>query len=316
MAGQLLFPYPTLTEPVALEVFDPSVDGHRGIGVGLRDRAVDLHDLGLWNEVSLKLRVLVDADALEGIASDPTVVVSVHCGPTNLRHAIVLERDAGRRGSFSGELLLERELLAQRAELQAVVAGVVDGVADRFVGESAVHTVNLQPPRSPDIMGALDVQWRDFTADPPLAPELHDQASHLELAGPEGPILWLNSTVSELRRLLDERTGRSPIENALRDVVFDTIAAPALLTMLHSAIATARVLDSKGDEWPDGWQGDVLRALLPLMQPDTDVDQTLQAVVTEPDDHSHHAHAPAAVARFLRTTRGAVHAIETLERTL
>lgn len=317
MASELIFPYETLSDPVELEVYDPSVDGHRGTGVGLRDRAIDLHDLGFWNEVSLKVRVRVDADTLDDIATDATVVVSVHCGPTNLRHASVLERDGGRGGSFTGELLLERELLAGRAELHAVVAGVVGGVADRFVGQSAVHTVNLQPPRTPDITGDLDVRWRDFTdGDPPLPPELHDQASHLELEHSDGPVLWLNSHVSELRRLLDERTGRTALETALRDVVFDTIAAPALLTMLHCAIATAREHDPAGTEWPGGWQGDVLRALLPLMQPDTDVNQTLETVVSESADHTHQARAHEAVARFLRTTRDAVHAIETLEKNL
>jgi hypothetical protein len=318
MADALIFPYATLDEKVELEFFDPSVDGHRGEGVAIRERAVDVYDLGFWNDVTLKARVRVDAEALDAVATAPRVVVTVHCGFTNLRHAVVLERDGGRGGSFTGEVMLERELLATRAEVHAVVAGVVDGVADRYVGESAVHTVNLQPPRSPDITGDLDVQWRDFTAEPALAPELHDQASYLELepVGKQAPVLWLNTNVSELPRLLDERSGRTPLERALRDVVFDTIAASALQTMLHSAIAGARSADAAGGEWPDGWRQDVLRALLPLMAPELDVEQALEAVVGSPDDPTYHAAAHTAVARFLRTTKNTINAIEILEDVL
>jgi hypothetical protein len=284
----VLFPYKTLTTEPVLTLSNPRVDGEPRQLLG-REGHIDLFDLpDGWRQARVGLRVQLPADELSSIgASEPEVVATLHCGPTNLRVARRLE-PAGQAGQWVGEFDLPRTLLVDRAELYTTVAGNVGGERHRWLGRSRAVQVDIAPPRSPEIGagGQIPVVWRDFTATDegqnPIDPALHGEVAYVDLTGPAGPVIYLNDGIDGLRRLLDDRTGRSVLERAARDVVFDLIAQSSLVAMFNAAVAAAAELAEDGEaQMPSAdWQRGVLESLLPLMYPDREADAAL-AVVTE-----------------------------------
>lgn len=323
MTDELLYPYTVLGSTPRLTVSNPRLDGHLNGDVLPREALVDLHSIeGPWKRVRLRAHLQVPAERLARMTDEHTVVCTVHCPSTNLRHAVMMEADPGRAGSYSAEVELERLLLHQRARVEAVVAGTVEGVEDRYLARSNSIDVQISSVRIPEITGDLEIAWRPFDKEieglPPLDPALHDQLSWVELDRPEGPRLWLNSSVTGLPRLLDERPGRPELEAAVRETVFDGIATSATMAMFGAALAAAtELVDEDGPPWPGEWQGDVLRSLLPLMYPEREVDDALQHVVETQDGAGGkdiHMRAHAAVAKLLKTNSNAKRAIKALEK--
>jgi hypothetical protein len=325
MAETLLYPYPVLDNVPSLMVTNPRLDGVPDGALLPRENLVDLHSIeGPWKRVRLRAHLQLPADRLTKLidtGEDHEVVVAVHCPSTNLRHAVAMEPNPNRPGSYSAEVELERTLLHQRARIEAVVAGTVGGVEDRYLARSNAVDVQVAELRIPEITGDLDIAWRRFDEEheglPALDPAIHDQLSHLELDRPDAPRLWLNSAVDGLRRLLDERPGRSRTETAMRLAVFDGIATSAMVAMFNVALAAAADLaDEDGTPWPGEWKEALLRSLLPLMYPERDVEDALQHILSTRDgdgvlDLQERLHA--AVARQLKTNANAKRAVSALE---
>ena len=322
MTSHLLFPYDILDGSPNLVVSNPRLDGVRNGDLLRRDGVVELHAVeGPWYRARMHANVRLPEDRLKALAADHRVVCTLHCPSTNLRTGVVMEPDPGRPGSYSAEIELERTLLHKRARLEAVVAGTISGIEHRYLARSNSVDVRLEAVQGPEVSGDLDIRWRRFDqAHEGLAaldPALHDQLSWLELDRAEGPRLWLNDHVDWLRRLLDERGGRSKLERAVRDAVFDGIATSATLAMFNAAVAAAYELDQDSEEpWPGEWREAVLRTLLPLMYPDREPDDAIRQVMDSADPlgvQDVQARAHAAVARLLRTNVNAGRAIAALE---
>jgi hypothetical protein len=331
MADALLYPYAVLDSEPRLTVSNARLDGQREPSLLARENLVDLHSIeGPWRRARLRAHVQLPADRLTDLIDaddEHEVVLTVHCPSTNLRHAVAMEPDPGRPGSFSAEVELERALLHTRARIEAVAAGTVAGVEDRYLARSNAVDVQIAELRIPEISGDLDIAWRPFDQEheslPALPPGMHDQLSHLELDRPngEGPRLWLNSSVNGLRRLLDERPGRSSVESAMRLAVFDGIATSAMLAMFNTAIAAAIALDDDdGEPWPGDWKEALLRSMLPHMHPERDVDDALRHALDNSRDSEGavdvQERAHAAAARHLRTNVNARRAVKALEENL
>ncbi len=323
MTEELLYPYQVLGSIPRLTVSNPRLDGHPHGDLLPREGLVDLHSIeGPWIRVRLRASLQLPAERLAQVTDEHHVVCTVHCPSTNLRYAVVMEPDPGRAGSYSAEVELERLLLHQRARVEAVVAGTVAGIEDRYLARSNPIDVHIASLRIPDISGDLDIAWRHFDKEqeglPALDAALHDQLSSLELDRPEGPRLWLNSSVTGLRRLLDERLGRPELEAAVRATVFDAIATSATMAMFGASVAAAtELVEEDGPPWPGEWQEEVLRSLLPLMYPEREVDDALEQVVENQDgaggkDVQMRAHG--AVARLLKTNTNSKKAIKALEK--
>jgi hypothetical protein len=327
MATATLFPYSVLqTEPV-LRLSNPSVDG-RPMPLLPRENRVDLSTLADgWKEARVNARVQVPVEELETMGvRQYQVVLTVHCGPTNLRSTTVLESTGGERsGQWTGSLDLPRTMIRDRASIYATVTGVVDGVAHRWLGRSREVAVDLHPPRVPEITGGgqVPIVWRDFsqTADGqnPIDAVLHDEMSFVDMTLPEGPVIYLNDRVSGLRRLLDVRTGRSPIERAVRETALDLIATPAMAAMANAALVAAAPAEHSDEaQWPDvEWQADVLRSVLPLMYPDRDPDAALAsavlAVTSAEDAQDVQSRLLGAASRLVKATHHLRGVIKTFE---
>jgi hypothetical protein len=308
----VLFPYKTLsTEPV-LTLSSPKVDGQPTQLLN-REGRIDLFDLPVgWRQARVGLRVQLPTDELAEIgASEPSVVATLNCGPTNLRVAQRLE--PGQDGQWVGDFDLPRTLLVDRAELYATVAGTIGGEANRWLGRTRAVQIDISPPRSPEIgpAGQIPVVWRDFAVaeegQSPIDPAVHGEIAYVDLTGTTGPVIYLNDGIDGLRRLLDDRTGRSAVERAARDVVFDLIAQSALVAMFNAAVAAAAELAEDGDpQLPSvDWQRGVLESLLPLMYPDRDVEAALpiaaEALDSGDDAQDVQTRLLAAAARHVRT---------------
>jgi hypothetical protein len=118
------------------------------------------------------------------------------------------------------------------------------------------------------------------------------------------------------------RTGRTGIERAARETALDLVAVPAIVSMVNVALAAAGPLQEEEEEeeaaqWPDGWQRDVLRGLLPLMYPDRDPDVALgvglRALTSGEDAQDVQSRALGAASRLVKATNHMRGVITTLE---
>jgi hypothetical protein len=325
MATETLFPYAVLDTSPTLRLSTPTVDGEPAPLLP-REGRVDLSELADgWKEARVNARVEVPIDELEELGVRKyAVVLTLHCGPTNLRSTVPLEPSAGERsGQWTGAIDLPRMVIRDRAVIYATVTGTVADVPHRWLGASPKISVDLHPPRTPEISGGhVPVVWRDFSetdeGENPIDPSLHDEMSFVDLSLPEGPIIYLNERVPELRRLLEMRTGRTRSERAIRELALDLVAAPAMVAMANAALAAAGPSDDGGEaQWPGDWHGEILRSMLPLMYPDREPDAALAIAVrgltSGEDAQDVQSRLLAAAARLVKATphvRGVIKHLE------
>jgi hypothetical protein len=322
MATEPLFPYKTLGVEPTLHLSSPTVDGSAEALLD-REGRVSLHKLPPgWKLARLQARVTVPPDALEATgARDLRAVLTVHCGPTNLRAVTALEPADGA-GDWVGAVELSRVQLHERASIHATVTGSVDGIDDRRLARSDPWSVDIEPPREIEIAsGQIPCRWRDFTETPegeaPIDPAFHGEISYVDLNTIEGPVIYLNEGIEGLRRLLDQRPGRPRLGRAVRETMLDLIAQPALVAMANAAL-TAAGDESGGAEWPgEGWQRGVLESLLPVMYPDRDPEAALatavEATVTGDGALDVQTRLQAAAGRSIKTAAHAVAVVRALE---
>jgi hypothetical protein len=325
MATETLFPYAVLDTSPTLGLSSPTVDGEPAPLLS-REGRVDLSELADgWKEARVNARVEVPVDELEELGVRKyEVVLTLHCGPTNLRSTVALEPSGGERsGQWTGAMDLPRMVIRDRAAIYATITATVAGVPHRWLGASSRISVDLHPPRMPEVSGGhVPVVWRDFSkageGQNPIDPSLYDEMSFVDLSLPEGPVIYLNERVPELRRLLEMRTGRTRAERAVREMALDLVAVPAMVAMVNAALAAAGPSDEGGEaQWPGDWHGEVLRSLLPLMYPDREPDAALAIVVrgltSGEDAQDVQSRLLAAAARLVKATAHARDVIKRLE---
>jgi hypothetical protein len=292
-----------------------------------REHHVDLSEVADgWKEARVNARVQVPVDELDDIGvRQYEVVLTLHCGPTNLRATVGLEPTGGERsGQWTGSLEIPSTVIRDRASIYATVTGTVDDVPHRWLGRSREVSVDLHPPRVPEITGGqVPVLWRDFAkteaGQNPIDASLHGEMSFVDMSLDEGPVIYLNERVRDLRRLLDVRTGRTRSERAIREMALDLVAAPAIVSMANVALAAAGPPEEGGEaQWPDAdWQRDVLRGLLPLMYPDRDPDAALlfavRGLTSGEDAQDVQSRLLGAAARLVKATQHVTGVIKTLE---
>jgi hypothetical protein len=328
MPAEILYPYETLGDARPLLTLANARVDDRPVDVLPREGHVDMYLAPPgWRRATLAVRVQAPADQIDEIADGGVrVVVVVHCAVTNLRTVVTLEAaGAERRGQYIGELELESVHLRGRAQIEAIVAATVGHVPDRYLGHSRSVVVDLEEPRSIEISGGdVTLAWRRFDAPADdgvhIDPVFHDEPAWLDITDEDEAVLYLNEGVADLRRLLDDRPGRTALEKAARDAVFDSIAVAATVAMFNGALQTAAHLagDEGGPPWPTGtWAPGVLRALLGSMYPSLGADEALTAALADRNDPDGGAQlqalAHAAASRLLKTTRTARSVVRAME---
>ncbi len=328
MPTEILYPYDTLGDARPLLTLANARVDAVAVDVLPREGHVDMYLAPAgWRRATLGVRVQTPAEQIDEIADrDVRVVVVVHCAATNLRTVVPLEAaGAERRGQYVGELELESIHLRGRTRIEAIVAATVAHVPDRYLGHSRPVVVDLEEPRSVEIGGGdVTLAWRRFDAPADegvhIDPIFHDEPAWLDISDEDEAVLYLNEGVADLRRLLDDRPGRTALERAARDAVFDSIAVAATVAMFNAALQAAAHLagDDEAPPWPAGtWAPGVLRALLGSMYPSVGPDEALTAALGDRDDPDGGAQlqalAHAAASHLLKSTRTAHRVVRALE---
>lgn len=274
------FPYPTMRDPLTLVAEGQLVDGTAPpYNMLAARRSLDISGLHpSWRRVTTRLRL--DLPGLSNYAeiSDTKVTLSLNCPATNLRIGIPMIHGP-RLGSYTADLEIEAGALAKKAVLRAVVSGTVVGSPHRYFGESDTWNIWVSPPEIPLLTGDLEVRWVAFNSDScpqTIDPAFRSQSYYVDLTQ-DPPVVFLNESIADLRRLFDDAPRRSGTERAIREAHFHTIASSGWLAMFNASVAGIEYLSDGGVEWPDvEWQRQVLSTLLPKIYPDLSVDDAMK----------------------------------------
>lgn len=259
--------------------------------------------------------------------SDIQVVLSARCGTANLRQSMTLRQAKSSDTEWNGTIELDRRSMRDKTDLQALFTGTQHGRAARWLGASQAWRIFSDESVAPRASGLLmDVKWVDFKS--------HDAGEHLNdvMNEPfyvdllqEKPTILLNSSVRGLRTLLPSEGKPPGVWRPIHEVLTASIVrsawqaafSVALDTALRSLEATEGA-DSENVEMPGGWQGLVLKNLLPKMYA-ADEEESLREAVREVQADGMtlvQSKALAAVsASFVqdgRTLRSAVDSVRTL----
>jgi len=315
------FPYSTLGDPLTLVADTQTVDGvEPPVDLLAARRNINLSGLPEgWRRATFRMRLELPNSLLSESIGDPRVVLSINCPSTNLRFGVQMVPGA-RLGTYVADLEIESGALARRATLRAVVSSTIDGVKNRYYGESQPWNVWVTAPEIPMLTGDLDVQWADFTGD--NCPSMIDQAFktqayYVDITS-DPPVIWLNEGVPDLRRLFDDSPRRPRAEVALRSAHFHAIANVGWLAMFNASLGA---IERDGDGsvgWPGvEWQRQVLLTILPKIYPDLSSDDSLKRAYEDDGDQGGarllQSRAMAAVYGLLKGTQELRRSIKALE---
>jgi len=278
-----LYPYNELQGTIALTIAEVRLDGKEMPWQTINSDAliVELRnpDEHQWRTATIAIKVKGPAAELQARAneiSDVQVVGVLDCRSTNHRLAVYLDPDV-EVGTWSGAFDIDRGDWFGQATLITTIVATVNQYESRQAGSSAPWVVRFDdlPPR--EINNAMRVLWEDFAkpANNALSflVEFADHLCFLRLDTDE-PILYLNEGFTNLRALLDEKAGRPRAQRALRAQVLADIASSTWHAMFTAALESVEV-DDDGEPSPppEGWQRNVLDALLPRLYPEISLDE-------------------------------------------
>lgn len=255
---------------------------HEGLGDGAVRMAYDVgrHD---WSRLRIDLVATFDEGDLRDVvhvgedpASVVTVLVAVTCSKTKLRMATPLEAD--RKGRYRGTLTLDRADLAGVARLLPIAARRQPLTTHATPGRATLEGARLAEGPSVDLRidesaspfeGGLDVTWEDFRGSPnPFRSEREDHLFDVDLDGPV-PRLVLNRRHAQVHALLMGDAAGSNGSAAIRTSLLAHVGSATLTHLFHAALADLEPDEETGAvSMPDGWQGDVIRVLLPKLYAD------------------------------------------------
>jgi hypothetical protein len=316
----ILFPYDTLGEPLEFQVGTPRVGDRQAPGVAHpgEDRTFHLYEItGNWRRVELPVEVTVQRERLEEYEREhgrAGLVVVAHCRPTNTRQVFNPGRSDVDSGRWEGTLELDRDNFRDRVELRAVLTCAAGGIPHRPAASGAPWVLHFDEPASLRLRGTLSVRWVNFK-DPaahPLARQFQDSTHVVSLSG-SLPEIWLNSAFEGLEPLLRDRKDRRGADKALHDMQRMSIARSVWMALVGDALAAVRPGDEGEEpEWPErDWQAEVLRRVLPEVDPGKPERELLRLAAEDWRDHPGSAEF---LSRAEAVIGDAIRANETLRR--
>lgn len=116
----------------------------------------------------------------------------------------------------------------------------------------------------------LEVEWNDFS-DPELEmPVTEDMLYHLNMKNEVNPVLHLNSSSNEVKRVMESEGTRGP-DARMRDVFFNSIIPPVYMELLTHAVESIEADDL---EFAHDWQKAMVVNLLDeILYEDDNMDQ-------------------------------------------
>ncbi|RPK71058.1 hypothetical protein EES44_04225 [Streptomyces sp. ADI96-15] len=272
-----VYAYPTLVGKVEATVKGAHIDG-KPLQLSLisrSERVVALHQVERedWTEGVLDLEVSVPAGEVDdGPWARVGCFAVLSEGATNTR--VVSRLDKQRDDSvWRGEVRVHRSCHLARATLDVCVVGTYGGIDGRVIGTADAPWVVDLHGRPPTRQRDLDIVEVDFRDGPEEWLRRFADAPWLIDTEREQPTILLNTSFEGLAPLLSGAHG--PLEKATAGLLAAQIAADAWSTMFHSALADLEFDEDGTPHLPGGWQGAVLRSLLPDVFPELPLAEAL-----------------------------------------
>lgn len=270
------FPYPTMAASAHLRIHNLVVDEHRPPidPVDIEARTVDLIAAGSddWQSATFRVVFSAPVDELDKVREEATelrVGLSIECRRTNHRATFELMQSPTDDATWIGRGELLRTFCAGRVDVRAKLSGSRGDVMHLLLGQSDAWSFYVDRAEAPPRRGLLRFVWIDFTSNeaPPPVRRFANEIYYADLENPDGPLVYLNSSIDGLFDLLADRQNRDTWEQALHETQRQAIAAPIWMGLFVAAAAAIEKDDETGEpEAPhERWQGDVLRTLLPQM---------------------------------------------------
>ncbi|MFE4664112.1 hypothetical protein ACFRI7_08595 [Streptomyces sp. NPDC056716] len=281
-----VFPYPRLRGTVSLRVDAARVKApeqsreqldSRARSVVERAVALGLAETEDWETATLTVSATVPSRATDpsGPWSDVAVVAVLTDRATNTRVTarLAAEEEGGRE--WRGELELLRSDVFDRAALTVQVVATVDGVPGRIIGEAADDWIVDVRSDVPTRELTFDIKELGFSGGPRWLQRFGDVPW---VVNPSAalPTVHINTDFEGMADLLGAE-GRGP-EALVNELLVCQMAADVWIAVFHSAIGDLEIEDDGTPLFPHGWQGEVLREMLPDVVPDRSLEDALREV--------------------------------------
>ncbi|MES4891649.1 hypothetical protein [Streptomyces sp. NPDC096012] len=281
-----VFPYLRLRGAVSLRVDAVRVKApeqpreqldSRARSVVERVVALGLAETEDWETVTLTVSATIPSKATEpgGPWSDVAVVAVLTERTTNTRvmSKLVPESEGGRE--WRGELQVLRSDLLDRAGLTVQVVATVDGVPGRIIGEAADDWIIDAGSDTPTREQSFDIREVGFAKGPRWLQGFTDAPWIVNAAGVL-PTVHINTDFEGMTDVLGAE-GRGP-EGLVNELMVAQMAADVWIAVFHSAIGDLEIEDDGTPLFPYGWQGEVLREMLPDVVPERTLEDALREV--------------------------------------
>ena len=240
-----------------------------------------------WNKVRFEIEIVAPQKEIEKLGKerdDLSVVVSAQCVATNLRQAVIALPSPLDESMWSCSLELDRRNMRGPVSLQAHLAGTVSGQAHRYLASADEWMLYFEQAASPTPRGALPIQWVDFGADdaPVFLKKFVNEPMYADLEGTPLPKIYLNKGFEGLAALFVEKPRPMGARLALHEAERIGMAKGIWLALFQIALAAVEEPE-EGEEpdWPDGWQGEVLKKMLARVHPELDPAGRLDKAIQE-----------------------------------
>ncbi|MFE5600135.1 hypothetical protein ACFQ8O_13215 [Streptomyces coelicoflavus] len=281
-----VFPYPRLRGTVSLRVDAARVKApdqpreqldSRARSVVERVVALGLAETEDWETATLTVSATIPSKASEpgGPWSEVVVVAVLTDRTTNTRVTARLapETEGGRE--WRGDLRVLRSDVSERAALTVQVVATVDGVPGRIIAEAADDWVVDTRSDVPTREQSFDIKEVGFAKGPQWLRSFVDAPWIVNASG-RLPTVHINTDFEGITDVLSAE-GRGP-EGLVNELMVSQMAADVWVAVFHSAIGDLEIEDDGTPLFPHGWQGEVLREMLPDVVPDRSLEDALREV--------------------------------------
>ncbi|MFF0106882.1 hypothetical protein [Streptomyces hirsutus] len=280
------FPYSRLRGTISLRVDAARVKApehpreqldSRARSVVERVVALGMAETEDWETATLTVSATIPSKATEpdGPWSDIVVVAVLTDRTTNTRvtSRLAPEMEGGRE--WCGELQVLRADILDRATLTVQVVATVDGVQGRIIGEAVDDWIVDVSSDTPTREQSFDIKEVGFAKGPQRLRNFADAPWIVNASGTL-PTVHINTDFEGMTDLLSAE-GQGP-EGLVNELLVSHMAADVWIAVFHSAIGDLEMEDDGTPLFPHGWQGEVLREMLPDVVPDRTLEDALREV--------------------------------------
>lgn len=293
MAGAVLYPHETIAGDLYLSLQQVFLDD-KPLPPRQIQQSFYIADLGRsaqtdWQvarlEWVLKHEPEKGAESLEHFIAKYGEIrawLALDCRPTNLRISLKLQ-PAELSGQWKGNLLIDRQNVAGSAKVQAWLAYDIKQDAIEFkhrvAAESYPWMLYLDPPRSFQREGGLQMHWIDFAKSEEIE-WLKDYAasfSAIDMSS-EVPRILLNNGITGFHDLLTDGKTGDPMRETLRTMTATNVARGAWMALAHQSIQSLKDSGGNLDDWSaPAWQREVMQTLALILGPNQRLKDWIEA---------------------------------------